>query len=500
MEVVVTVETHMHGNLLGKVLAFAHVNITRFCPTHTGSQTEDPSVIIPKDIKRVTICVLRTLIARTILYLPTRIPNESQPQDSTIIVAIVNWLRFLGSHGDALLHLIRQEFISSPLTVQPVEILLHSCLSLAEEPLDETLFLFLDLLQDPDFKERFIRYYIKIYPALIEHMIKTNGEVNVVYKISPQLFSIPAVTLPLAREKGGLMDMILIHLYKLFEQVSHPDPRTGLKLVDCDNAFISPHNYYAFTNDLNTLLGSTQIARLLVAERTDLFKLLLNLLALLQGVDPNTRRTDTYVEYESEIWKSAFSLEVELSRSILGVVEGFKIELTDKPNDMPNEQFASLSQLKIQKIFQIICDSLAVCLFAQKLPMVEVNNYEIAAYTVSTQPVSFHLPLHRTLGRFIHVAVKLYPEIPLHSLLSAMPVAREFLTLLIEDPLHIQVLLAQTKAGIIYHCTTAYSIRYVDTKRILNYKSSLPISWKLLYGSLSLRCPVAASWNYTLRS
>jgi hypothetical protein len=31
--------------------------------------------------------------------------------------------------------------------------------------------------------------------------------------------------------------------------------RTGLKMVDCDHKFISPHNYYAFTNDLNTLLG-----------------------------------------------------------------------------------------------------------------------------------------------------------------------------------------------------------------------------------------------------
>ena len=36
----------------------------------------------------------------------------------------------------------------------------------------------------------------------------------------------------------------------------------------------------------------------------------MKIMELLQGVDSNTRKTDTYVEYESETWKSAFSLEV----------------------------------------------------------------------------------------------------------------------------------------------------------------------------------------------
>lgn len=92
-------------------------------------------------------------------------------------------------------------------------------------------------------------------------------------------------------------------------------------MVNCDHKFISPHNYYAFTNDLNTLLGrnfieislnigSTELASVLVNERMDLMTILLKLLSLLQGVDPTTRKTDQYVEYESETWKSAFSLEV----------------------------------------------------------------------------------------------------------------------------------------------------------------------------------------------
>lgn len=56
-------------------------------------------------------------------------------------------------------------------------------------------------------------------------MIDTRGEVNVVYKISPQLFSIPAITLPLAKMEGGIFDMILIHLYRLFESMSYVDER-----------------------------------------------------------------------------------------------------------------------------------------------------------------------------------------------------------------------------------------------------------------------------------
>lgn len=150
----------------------------------------------------------RALIHRLLRYIPGTIEkHQVLPTHIPIILAVVNWLRFIGnvtfkkydviiisgSYGDALLHLVRLEFMYGP-DPKPVEQYLNSTLSLKDDALDEILFLFLDLLQDPHFKEQFIVYYIKLYPALIQHMIDTNGEVNVVYKISPQLFSIPTVS------------------------------------------------------------------------------------------------------------------------------------------------------------------------------------------------------------------------------------------------------------------------------------------------------------------
>jgi hypothetical protein len=208
-----------------------------FCPSHNGSFTEDPSLQIPSDLKRVARLVLRSLIRRLYRYLPPTVEKvKITPGYLPIITAVINWVRYIGiphnptvtnnsgSYGEAMLHLIRMEFLYGP-TPLPVEIYMNSTLSLQNDVLDEVLFLFLDLLQDPSFKEQFIVYYIKIYPALIDHMIDTKGEVNVVYKISPQLFSIPAITLPLARMEGGIFDMMLIHLYRLFESMSYVDQR-----------------------------------------------------------------------------------------------------------------------------------------------------------------------------------------------------------------------------------------------------------------------------------
>lgn len=69
----------------------------------------------------------------------------------------------------------------------------------------------------------------------------------------------------------------------------------------------------------------------------------------------------------------------------------------------------------------------------------------MAVYDVSTQPVSVHLPLHRSLSRFIYAAAKSFPEISLHTLLSLNSLSKEFVTLLVEHPLHIQVFLAQVR-------------------------------------------------------
>ena len=140
---------------------------TGFCPNHTGSFSEDPSLIIPSDLKRVARIVLRSLIKRLYKYLPHTIEKvKILPGYYPVITGIVNWVRYIGeaifrtilnvsgSFGEAMLHLIRLEFLygQNPL---PVEVYLNSTLSLQTDVLDEVLFLFLDLLQDPTFKVYF---------------------------------------------------------------------------------------------------------------------------------------------------------------------------------------------------------------------------------------------------------------------------------------------------------------------------------------------------------
>lgn len=224
--------------------------------------------------------------------------------------AITTWLRYLGSNGEALLSVIRRQFVGNSDTPSggsrsppPLAIVLNLCVVLKGELLDEILFLFLDLLQDPAIKELFIEHYKKIYPTLVQHMMLT-GDTNIAYKISPQLFSIPALTVPLTR-KGGLMDMLLNELVTFFKSISKPNPLTGLYMVDVDNRLLPPSHYYAFTNDITTLLNSPEIAQHMI-EHPELLKKLVDTLALMETMNPSVRRTDVHVEYESEVCSTFF--------------------------------------------------------------------------------------------------------------------------------------------------------------------------------------------------
>ncbi len=50
---------------------------------------------------------------------------------------------------------------------------------------------------------------------------QSDGDTNVVYKISPQLFSIPALTTPRVKD-GGLLDIMVLHICQLFQILSIP--------------------------------------------------------------------------------------------------------------------------------------------------------------------------------------------------------------------------------------------------------------------------------------
>lgn len=406
-----------------------------FCPNHCGYENNAQSIDLPENSQLIVRAVIRALLSRLIDFLK----RTKQEQLEPYISSIVDWIRYLGSYSESLISLVRQEFLTYDSLQQsyPMDLILSSSLNLSSEVLDDVLFLFLDLLQEPTFKQTFIRSYVNLYPILIQHTIKTKGEVNIVYKISPQLFSIPSLTFPLVKE-DLLFDTMIQSLFNLFNELSASNPTSGLPFLDCNRELITNHSYYAFTNDLNTLLNCPEISQYLLYERLDLLKKFFYLLLYLQGINPNIRQIDKHVEYDPEEWKFSFSIEVELSRSVIALVEGYTSisPSTQKEKEILFE--------KTRNLLHIIWGILFHWVSSQKIPIANRKNYKTFVFQVSKGPISFHIPLNRTLSRILHEAIVKYPEVSLKDLLGLTEEHSPIF--LIEHPLQIQVLLSQVRA------------------------------------------------------
>eukprot|EP01117_Protostelium_nocturnum_P005279 TRINITY_DN1925_c0_g2_i1.p1 TRINITY_DN1925_c0_g2~~TRINITY_DN1925_c0_g2_i1.p1 ORF type:complete len:1678 (-),score=263.05 TRINITY_DN1925_c0_g2_i1:3052-8085(-) len=419
-----------------------------FCRAHSGQYTQDPSLKIPTSQRNASIAVIEHLIlllchfASKWNWSPQE--NESLTVETSLFITVVNWLRYIGSSNEALLHIIRQTLIKPPKNDSSISFhtLLEACLHIPLDVADQILFLFLDVLRDPSIKPLFIRHYVSLYSKFTFQMTKITGGSALVYKLSPQLFSVPELTIPLSKEEErsfNILDVMINSICMFFENLSRKDESNQLK-VDYDIPYTNSNNYYAFINDLNTILAVPDIAKQLIYERQDLLSTFFRLLSFIQGSDPITRQLDIHVEYESQNWKSAFALELEFNRSITLLLDVFK-GMSSTSSLQENTSFLQFSQMLSSSAKNWIEYQ---CYHFLKME----KDLEIIKYNVSSNPVSFHLPIHRTLSAFIQIFALQFPNLPISHLFSSQSNPSQFYLELIEAPLHIQVLLSQARSDL----------------------------------------------------
>lgn len=70
--------------------------------------------------------------------------------------------------------------------------------------------------------------------------------------------------------------------------------------------------YLRLVSDVRMVLAHRGVARYLLAERLDLLDVLLHSLACLQGMNAYQRKADEHVQWASQLWQHAVSLELHL--------------------------------------------------------------------------------------------------------------------------------------------------------------------------------------------
>lgn len=403
--------------------------------------TEDPATFLPEPTKTLSQIVLQILVQKLCSY--------CLQQKDTLALSVSQWLRFITSHSEGLIHFLRRFFVDAESNFEnfppysldsskrlpapssfhpPLDVIIRACLHLNKKTIEEIIFLYLDLFQDIAFKEVFLPFYIAFYPTLIKD--SKNG-MNIIYKISPQLFSISPLAIRFSKQ-DKLVDTLINSSLSLFQTLCTEKVDNKPLIINCNSEFIVDHTYYAFTNDLNTVLENPTIASFIFLNRLDLLQTLTHLIELFQGMNPMKRMTNQHVKYENQAWKFTFYLEVEISRSVVAIVDSFV-----------HYSPGSVSATSCSKVIGIFLDSFLQWTKQQNFHSLKYEDQDIIEMEVDNDTVSFHFPIQRVIGRFLHLfSIKLHPQLPLSTWINdGFP-----FTYLFDYAIQIYVLLSQIRS------------------------------------------------------
>lgn len=248
------------------------------------------------------------------------------------LFSVISFLRFLASQNEVLLYVINRELIyfhdgndekiaktlvlattqaESKILSEMYNRLFNFFLSsqIVFSSLPQTissylrrLLLFLDLLQEPWFKEAFLPIYIDVYPDLRSHVLTDNNHLETIYKLSPQLFSLPSLILPLCKKtnfKENLVYILINNLIELFDALCLEDSQLfdqKRKMLNPNQTFIEKHNYYAFSNDLTSLMVSQDIANWILEHSQECVAHFFKMMEMFEFMNYTTRQEHVHGE------------------------------------------------------------------------------------------------------------------------------------------------------------------------------------------------------------
>lgn len=308
--------------------------------------------------------------------------------------------------------------------------------------------LMMDLIACREAKRQVALRVAAVYPRIIETFILHDREPeHSIYHMTVQLFSVPSVAAQLVVERRFLVVLLYV-LQAFFANESDvrltslvlPAPLPPYGQANPDTALLRQQKCYHIFYDIRYLLGAGDVQRDVVRHVEQHLGAWLEFFALFHAISPDTRAAHTHVEFESELWIQVFHINSHLGRiaKLLG------------------EAFVHADEARL-------CD--AVAFTAQALlshmdrlsalnpaahPPHETHRvdwhghaHEVVRFAVSSQPVSFHHPMHWLLAEMLKHLHERHSTSVLRSALLDDGWLR-----LIEHPLRVAVKLSQIRCNV----------------------------------------------------
>ncbi|KAI3622996.1 hypothetical protein CBS14141_004329 [Malassezia furfur] len=283
-----------------------------------------------------------------------------------------------------------------------------------------------------------------VYPRLIETFILHDREPeHSIYHITVQLFSVPSVAAELVLAHGFL-DTLRGVLQALF--ASDYDTRlTHLTLpaappargqANPSAALLSQSKCYRVFYDTRYLVAPHDVQVRIAADAQRFLGPWLAFFALFHGIGPDTRAAHAHVEFESEVWHQLFLLSSHLAHlaKLLGEAAQHATP------DARAAALAFVAHAMLEHMAQLEARDPATHVEAGAPAAVARATAPVAAFCVSSDPVSFHHPMHWLLAE---LCKSLGPADG-----RAPPIAEHAMLALVEHPLRVAVKLAQIRCNV----------------------------------------------------
>lgn len=306
---------------------------------------------------------------------------------------LIDWLSFMCSFSDSIIQALCEGFICNIDTISRKEErridlldLWMLCGAFIPSSVAESLHNFcFKIFTNASFKETFTKRILSMYDVLLDQnsdQMAPRGS-PLIYTV--QLFTIPQLSIKLMMENPCAFDIICSSFSKRISELI--DPNTHELIAERFGPFHRdvPGFFWQCLHDLKYLLKTKGVLDLIYSYRPECFEKWLNLLCIVEQMDPLKRQSIGHVEYENITWQAALDMETLLFRISNLFFRGL------------DETFANLDPLQVNQFQSILSQSWRSILTNIDNSSSKLSMLPLDSKSLLSDPTSIHLPARRSL-------------------------------------------------------------------------------------------------------
>lgn len=336
-----------------------------------------------------------------------------------------------------------------------LECLMRSYNSLRKQTKIKLQTFFFQLMRDMFFKKIFAIHFTNLYTEMTKYYLRGIIDFEeTLLTFSVQLLTLPTLSTTLAKE-NKLVDILLESVHNAIASAMTDGD------INFKHKIFTDDLIYSLLRNLEYTLSLEGVCDYVFTNRMDLFVNLIKLVEPLQYAVAEVRQRDVHVLFDSNEWAHALDFSHRLFKSYFLLLSrlGKHIKnnsLTMVPNAGSKTVLSAvLSEIEHRMILwfsEPISNVNETALVTNEWLLPPDNNkVEVIDFDTDTKPISFHIPLQRLFTAVVLSAleVKATEFSSLETLLetTSLP-TNKLLQFLLEHPLRINVLVAQSKLGL----------------------------------------------------